>query len=115
MPYIEVGSRQIEVDEDGFLKNPQDWDEEVAEALAKNSRFGTPTELTDKHWEIIKYVRDFYLKESVDPPINMLEKKVGEIFGQKKVHYDFIEDLFPDGRVKGICRIAGLPERTGDR
>ena len=115
MPYIEVGSEKIELDEDGFLKNPEDWNEEVAKALARDERFGTPVELTDKHWEILKFVRDYYEQYNIDPPINMLEKKIGELFGREKVTPDFIKQLFPDGIVNGICRLAGLPRRTGDR
>ncbi|MFO7966715.1 MAG: TusE/DsrC/DsvC family sulfur relay protein [Archaeoglobaceae archaeon] len=115
MPYIEVGSRKIEVDEDGFLKDPGEWDEEVTKALARDSRFGTPIELTDKHWELIKFVREFYEKEKIDPPIHMLERKVGEVYGEDRVDLTFINKLFPGGRVKGLARLAGLPELTGVR
>ncbi len=115
MPYIEVGSKKIEVDEDGFLKDPNDWNEDVAKALAEDSRFGTPIELTDKHWELIRFVREFYEKENIDPPIHMLEHKVREVYGEEKADLTFINKIFPDGRVKGLARLAGLPELTGVR
>jgi tRNA 2-thiouridine synthesizing protein E len=53
VPTIEVEGKVLELDEDGFLQDWEQWDEKVAEALAKDERFGDPIELTDEHWEII--------------------------------------------------------------
>jgi tRNA 2-thiouridine synthesizing protein E len=113
MPELVVGNKTLRLDEDGFLQDWEEWDEEVAKALAADDRFtGTTVELTDEHWKIIKYLRDYFLKYGVAPPIRMLVKHC-----KKEVRKDcdlkYIYKLFPQGPAKDACRIAGLPKPTG--
>jgi len=50
MPELEVKGKKLRLDEDGFLQDWEEWDEEVAEALAKDTRFSPePIELTEEH------------------------------------------------------------------
>ena len=53
---LEVNNRHIETDASGYLLNVEDWDIEVAQAIAKLEQL----ELTDAHWEIIHFIRAFY-------------------------------------------------------
>ncbi len=113
MPELEVKGKKLRLDEDGFLQDWEEWDEEVAEALAKDTRFSpAPIELTEEHWKIIKYLRDYFLKYGVAPPIRMLVK-----YCKKEVKPDcnlqYIYKLLPQGPAKDACRIAGLPKPTG--
>ena len=103
MPFIELSGQQFEVDEDGFIQQPDKWSEEVAKALAKTEGIEG---LTDEHWKVINYLRSYYLKFQVAPPIRMLCKETGF-----KVKY--IYQLFPTGPAKGACKLAGLPKPTG--
>ncbi|CAA7600028.1 sulfur relay protein, TusE/DsrC/DsvC family [Acididesulfobacillus acetoxydans] len=102
MAEIVVGDRHIPLDEDGFLEDASMWDEEVANFLAKTEE----VELTEEHWEIIKYLRKYFDDFNVAPPVRRMVKDV---------HRDLqtIYALFPSGPGKGACKIAGLPKPTG--
>lgn len=103
MPTFEHGEVKIEVDEDGFIQNPEDWNETVATALATTEGV---TEMGEDHWKVVNYLRDYYLKFGVAPMIRKLCKQTG---------YDLktIYALFPSGPAKGACKVAGLPKPTG--
>lgn len=103
MPSINVNGREIELDEDGFIVNPEEWDKDVAVALA--AREGI-VELTDDHWKVINYLRDYFKQFQIAPMIRKLCKETG--FSLK-----YIYELFPSGPAKGACKLAGLPKPTG--
>lgn len=104
MPYLEVNGQQIELDEDGFIVDPELWTEEVAQAFAKIE--GIEGELTEEHWKVINYLRDYFKQFQVAPMIRKLCKETG--FNLKKIY-----ELFPTGPAKGACKLAGLPKPTG--
>lgn len=103
MATIEVNGQQIEVDEDGFIVNPEQWNEDVAKAFAKDEGV---SEITEEHWKVINYLRDYYQQFEVAPMIRKLCKETG--FNLKKIY-----ELFPSGPAKGACKVAGLPKPTG--
>lgn len=96
-------TKKIPIDEDGFIKDPKDWCEEFVMAVANEEGIEN---LTDEHWKVIKYLRDYYLQYDSCPPIRMLVKNTG--FDLKKIY-----QLFPTGPAKGACRLAGAPKPTG--
>ncbi len=104
MPQIQVKDRSIELNDDGFLTDPAEWDEEVAAALA-SAEEGLDR-LTREHWEVIKYIRDYYLEKNLAPMVRMVCKNTG--FSLKHIF-----DLFPSGPAKGACKLAGLPKPDG--
>ena len=69
MAIFEQGSVSIEVDEDGFMQEPEKWNEEVAAALGSTEGVD---ELTDDHWKVVNYLRDYYLQFGVAPMIRKL-------------------------------------------
>ncbi len=103
MPDFKVGDETYEVDEDGFLQEPDRWNEDVAAALAKTEGV---EELSEEHWKVVKFLRDYYLEYQVAPMIRKLCKSTG--FKLNKIY-----ELFPSGPAKGACKIAGLPKPTG--
>ncbi|WP_027717980.1 TusE/DsrC/DsvC family sulfur relay protein [Desulfovirgula thermocuniculi] len=103
MPSIIVNGVEIEQDEDGFIQNPELWNEEVAKALAKQEGI---EELTEEHWKVVNYLRNYYLQFQIAPMIRKLCKETG--FSLKKIY-----ELFPSGPAKGACKVAGLPKPTG--
>jgi len=103
MPYIELGGQQIEVDEDGFIQEPDCWSEALAVAIAQTEDV---EELTENHWKVINYLRDYYQQFGIAPMIRKLCKETG--FQLKEIY-----DMFPSGPAKGACKIAGLPKPTG--
>jgi len=103
MPTFERGDVKIEVDEDGFMMEPDQWDEAIAKALATTEGVD---ELTEDHWKVVNYLREYYLQFGVAPMIRKLCKETG--FKLKEIY-----DLFPSGPAKGACKVAGLPKPTG--
>lgn len=102
MAELVVGDRTLELDEDGFLEDASLWDEEVAEKLAETEE----VELTPEHWEIIKYLRNYYAEFGVAPMVRKMLRDTGKSNGE-------IYELFPSGPGKGACKIAGLLKPTG--
>ena len=103
MPSIEVNGKSIELDEDGFIIDLSQWDEDVARYLAKEEGLD---ELTEEHWKLIKYLRDYFAEYGIAPMIRKMPKQSG--FSLKEIY-----DLFPSGPAKGACKVAGLPKPTG--
>jgi TusE/DsrC/DsvC family sulfur relay protein len=103
MPTFTHGEVSIEVDEDGFIQQPDLWNQTVAAALGTTEGVES---LTEEHWKIVNYLRDYYLKFGVAPMIRKLCKETG--FDLKKIYA-----LFPSGPAKGACKVAGLPKPTG--
>ena len=114
MPELEVKGKKLTLDEDGFLQDWEEWDEEVALALAADTRFGgNGVEMNEDAWEIVNYLRDYFLKFGVAAPIRMLVKEAKKRLGKEKGTLEYIYELFPQGPAKDACRIAGLPKPTG--
>jgi len=103
MPKANLGGMEIEIDEDGFIQEPQKWNKEVAEDIAKTEN---AYPMTEEHWKLVNYLRDYYLKFEIAPPIRMVVKQTG--LDLKKIYV-----LFPGGPAKGACKVAGLPKPTG--
>jgi tRNA 2-thiouridine synthesizing protein E len=100
---IELSGTTYDVDEDGFLENPEIWNEKVAQDFASTEGV---TELTEAHWKVINYLRDYYLQYGIAPMIRKLCKETGFKLNE-------IYELFPSGPAKGACKLAGLPKPTG--
>lgn len=103
MPVFEVNGHSYNVDEDGFLENPEVWDKNVATDFAKAEDISL---LTEEHWKVIQYLRDYYLKFGVAPMVRKVCKDTG-------FKLNYIYELFPSGPAKGACKLAGLPKPTG--
>ena len=103
MEKVQLGGKDIEIDEDGFIQDPEAWDEAVAEDLAKTEGVA---DMTDDHWKVVKYIRDYYVEYSMAPMVRKVCKSTG--FKLKEIY-----DLFPSGPAKGACKVAGLPKPTG--
>jgi len=97
------GTVAIDVDEDGFMQEPDKWNEEVAKALATTEGVA---EMTEEHWKLVNYLRNYFLQFGVAPMIRKLCKETG--YDLKKVYA-----LFPSGPAKGACKVAGLAKPTG--
>lgn len=103
MPTFEFQELKIEVDEDGFIQRPEEWNEDVAKALASTEDVQV---MTENHWKVVYYLRDYYKKFGIAPMIRKLCKETG--FSLKEIY-----ELFPSGPAKGACKVAGLTKPTG--
>ncbi len=106
MPQIEVNGQSVETNDTGFLLNTDDWNEAVATVLAQQDGLT----LTQKHWDVINYLRgEFFDNREHQPNNREVVKGLGEIWNEK-IDTKTLFDLFPGGPSKQAGRIAGLPE-----
>jgi TusE/DsrC/DsvC family sulfur relay protein len=109
MATIEVKGKTIEVDEDGFLANADDWSPDVADYFAKAEGI----EMTPRHWEIAAFLREYYRQYQLSPMTKILVRELDKKFGPDKGNIKYLYELYPGGPAKQACKIAGLPRPTG--
>ena len=90
-------------DGEGFLTDPQQWDDALAAAIAREAGI---QELTPRHWQVVRYMRDTYLATGEAPSIRTLGKASG-------VPIKELYALFPKGPAKLAARIGGIPKPHG--
>ena len=93
----------IELDPEGFFMKPEQWTEEMGEQIAREN--GIP-ELTDRHWQVIHFMRNTYLETGSAPTIRTLGKASG-------VPIKELYQLFPKGPAKLAAKIGGIPKPKG--
>ncbi|HCH51215.1 MAG TPA: sulfurtransferase TusE [Proteus sp.] len=98
--------QKIETDSHGYLNNSNEWTEEMVPILAEQEEI----ELTEQHWEIIRFVRQFYLEFNTSPAIRMLVKALSQKYGEEKGNSRYLYRLFPKGPAKQATKLAGLPK-----
>jgi TusE/DsrC/DsvC family sulfur relay protein len=96
--------KTIEVNEEGFLTHPQEWDRTIAEILAQDQE--GIEHLTEEHWAVIDIIRQHYLANGNAPMVRSLCQAT-------KLSLRRIYELFPSGPAKGACKLAGLPKPDG--
>lgn len=106
---FEVNGKSYETDEEGYLANLAEWNEDVANYMANDDG----TELTDSHWEVIKFLREYYDEYQIAPAVRVLTKAIGKKLGKDKGNSKYLYELFPYGPAKQACKYAGLPKPTG--
>ena len=104
--FFEFNGHQIETDHQGYLKNVDEWQESMAPVIAATEEIV----LTEQHWEVIRFVRDFYLEYKTSPAIRVLVKAMGQSLGADKGNSKYLYTLFPVGPAKQATKIAGLPK-----
>lgn len=104
--YLDINTRKIPVDEEGYLRNLQDWDEAVAEALASQEDIT----LSKSHWEVVNLLRHFYKRHQMSPATRALINLVKRELGQDKGRSLYLMRLFHGSPAKTASKIAGLPK-----
>ena len=103
---LEYQGQVIETDAQRYLKNSADWNEALAPLLAEQEEIT----LTEAHWEVVRFVRGFYLEFNTSPAIRMLVKAMAQKYGEEKGNSRYLYRLFPKGPAKQATKIAGLPK-----
>ena len=98
--------KEIETDNDGYLKESAQWSEALAEVIAEKEAIT----LSPEHWEVVRFVREFYLEFNTSPAIRMLVKAMASKFCEEKGNSRYLYRLFPKGPAKQATKIAGLPK-----
>jgi tRNA 2-thiouridine synthesizing protein E len=98
-----LGNFNVELDGDGFLIDPSQWNDVLALEIAKADSI---SELTEAHWKIIRFIRANFEENGNAPMVRALCKETG-------LKLKEIYELFPLGPARGACRVAGLPKPDG--
>lgn len=103
MPVITYAGKQVEVDSEGFFTRPEEWSEDMAPDIASQEGIA---ELTDRHWQVVKFMRHEYVEKGAGPTVRVLGKTSG-------VSVKELYQLFPKGPAKLAAKIAGIPKPIG--
>jgi TusE/DsrC/DsvC family sulfur relay protein len=93
----------VDLNDEGFFTDPNQWTKEIAVELARNEGIDT---LTDKHWTVIEFMRKEYFEKGTGATVRVLGKTSG-------VSVKELYELFPKGPAKVSARIAGIPKPKG--
>ncbi len=99
----EIAGKTVEIDEEGFLVNPDDWTKEIAATLAQEEGID---ELNPSHWKVIEFSRADFHKMGEAPGLRRITKEAG-------VPTKLLYQLFPKGPAKKVARISGLGKPHG--
>lgn len=100
---VTLAGKDLNVDAEGYLQEPEQWNRAVAEEIAENVGI---TRLDDEHWLVIDFMRGRYLDTGSAPSIRALGKESG-------VPIKALYKLFPKGPAKLAARIGGIPKPRG--
>ncbi|MBI5938169.1 MAG: TusE/DsrC/DsvC family sulfur relay protein [Betaproteobacteria bacterium] len=109
MSIVNIAGKDVDVDEEGYLTNLADWNEDVAAYLAQEEK----VEMSESHWEVVNFLREYYNEYQIAPAIRVLTKAIAKKLGPDKGNNKYLYELFPYGPAKQACKIAGLPKPTG--
>ena len=98
-----IGDKTIEFDPDGFMMNPEFWDDDIARSIATEEGID---EMSDDHWNVVRFIRSYWEEHDLAPAVRLLCKESGVSVRQ-------MYKLFTSGPARGACRIAGLPKPDG--
>lgn len=101
---LQCNNKNIAIDNEGFLLDPQDWDEQVALTLAKT----LDLELNEQRWEIVKLVRAHFEERQSVPEARIILKLLRERHGKEIATRKYLYSLFPYGYGQQACKIAGM-------
>jgi tRNA 2-thiouridine synthesizing protein E len=101
-----INEQEIATDKQGYLLNSDDWSEALAALIAEQESI----EMSTAHWEVVLFVRNFYLEYNTSPAIRALVKAMAKKLGADKGNSIYLYKLFPKGPAKQATKIAGLPK-----
>lgn len=103
MPIRTYAGTPVEVDGEGFFTQPAQWRESMAPEIARQEAID---QLTDRHWQVIAFMRQQYERHGSGPTVRVLGKTSG-------VPVRELYHLFPKGPAKLAAKIAGIPKPRG--
>jgi dissimilatory sulfite reductase related protein len=103
MTAVTLAGSSVEVDAEGFLLSAEEWNEQIAEEVARANGI---EELSDRHWQVVNFMRKTYLETGSAPSIRSLGKTSG-------VPIKELYELFPKGPAKLAAKIGGIPKPRG--
>ena len=101
--------KTIEFDEHGYLIDISMWTEKLAVYLSEQDGL----ELKADHWEVIHFMRDYFIKYQITPMVRLIAKKINKKIRQDKYSVKYLYKLFPRTPVTHACKYAGIPMPSG--
>ncbi len=109
--HVMVDGQRIETDSEGYIVRPDEWSEGFARALAAKEGL----ELTEEHWEVIYFLRDFYNQKHVQCTVRDMIKHFRKVWGRERGSNRYLHKIFPNGGPqKQGNRLAGLLRTKGE-
>lgn len=109
--HVNVGGHPVEVDSEGYLRRLDDWSEDFALALARQEGLA----LTPAHWEVIRFLRDYWQEHGVQPQVRVTIRHFSERWGAERGSNHQLHEMFPrGGPQKQGNRLAGLLRTKGE-
>jgi TusE/DsrC/DsvC family sulfur relay protein len=100
---MQIADVAVEFDNDGFMLEPELWNEAVAKAIAHEEGI---EEMSENHWKIVNFIRGYWKEHDLAPPVRL-------VCTEAAVSVREIYRLFTSGPARGACRVAGLPKPDG--
>ena len=104
MPTATLAGVEVELNDEGFFVDPEQWTTDMVPQLAEE--WGVPGPLTDKHWQVLDFMRQEYFDKGTGPTVRKLGKASG-------ISVKELYELFPKGPAKLAARVAGIPKPKG--
>lgn len=106
--WLQLAGHRVRVDARGYLLDPTDWSEALAQAMAD----ADGCTLGPEHWQVLHLLRRYHAEHGRSPAMRLLVKAVAEAFGSARADSRVLYRLFPQGPAKQAARYAGLPRPT---
>ncbi len=108
---LDVAGYQVLIDNEGYIQDMNEWSEAFARALAKEEGL----DLTDEHWEVIYYIRDYYEEHQVQAQVRTMIRHFTKVWGPERGNNRYLHDIFPKGGPqKQGNRLAGIRRTRGE-
>ncbi len=109
--YVVVEGKQIPTDQEGYIEDLDDWSEGYTHAIAEKEGL----ELTDEHWQVIGYIRDYIEEHQTQPQVRDMIKYFRKTWGKERGNNRYLHDIFPmGGPQKQGNRLAGIHRTRGE-
>lgn len=95
---------ELEKDNEGYLFDPSDWDENIAEQIAIQEKI----DLTDHHWHVVRFIRSYFEDYQSVPELRKTLSHLKATLGADNATRKFVYKLFPYGYGQQACKIAGM-------
>jgi TusE/DsrC/DsvC family sulfur relay protein len=108
---LRVGTREVETDSEGYLRNLDDWSEDFVRAQAQAEGL----ELSDEHWQLIRFLREYYAEHGVQAQVRAMIRHFAQAWGPERGNNHYLHQIFPrGGPQKQGNRLAGLLRTKGE-
>ncbi len=109
--YVDVAGELVATDQEGYIQDMNQWSEKFAVALGKKEGL----QLTQEHWEVIRFIREAFARHQVQPQVRDMIRHFREAWGPERGNNHYLHDLFPNGGPqKQGNRLAGIRRTKGE-